>query len=280
MHTPQGIQANLPFDFEPVSPRSAAAAPTSALLTPQAPRLAAWAPAQWPVADDWHAIVDPFLASETGVQLGGFLRQRLEDGAIIYPPQPFRALSLTPLAQVKVVILGQDPYHGPGQAEGLAFSVAPDVSLPPSLRNIFKEIARDPNIPDGTHNAGSGGSLVRWAQQGVLLLNTCLTVEEGLPASHAQRGWEVLTDAIVKAVSRSEHPMVFMLWGAHAQSKQALIAAADAHIRPAQVPHLVLTANHPSPLSALRPPKPFIGCGHFGQANAFLQQHGGTPIIW
>ncbi len=275
MQTPQGLQANLPFDLEPASPVS-----VSAHAAATSPHLTAWAPENWPLAEDWRPVVDRFLASDTGRQVGEFIRQRLASGAIIYPQQPFRALSLTSLAQVKVVILGQDPYHGPGQAEGLAFSVAPGVKWPPSLRNIFKEIARDSLVQNSVQASSSNGSLVRWAQQGVLLLNACLTVEEGRPASHAQRGWEVLTDAIVKAVSLSEHPMVFMLWGAHAQSKQALIAEAGAHSRPTRSPHLVLTANHPSPLSALRPPKPFLGCGHFGQANAFLQQHGSTPIVW
>lgn len=243
-------------------------------------RLTEWAPEHWPVADDWRPVVDRFLASEAARQLGGFMRARLAHGAIIYPPQPFRALALTPLAQVKVVILGQDPYHGPGQAEGLAFSVAPGVKQPPSLRNIFKEITRDPVLGQGELPAPADGSLVRWARQGVLLLNTCLTVEAGRPASHAQRGWEALTDAIVKAVSTQENPVVFMLWGAHAQAKQGLIAASAANIGRVQAAHLVLTANHPSPLSAMRPPQPFIGCGHFGLANAFLQQHGCSIINW
>ena len=208
------------------------------------------------------------------------MRDRQACGAVIYPPQPFRALALTPLARVRVVILGQDPYHGPGQAQGLAFSVAPGVKLPPSLRNIFKEIARDPVLESSALPASGDGSLVRWAQQGVLLLNTCLTVEESRPASHAQRGWEVLTDAIVRAVALNENPVVFMLWGAHAQSKQGLIAASAANVGRAETAHLVLTANHPSPLSAMRPPKPFLGCGHFGLANAFLRRHGCLPIAW
>ena len=156
-----------------------------------------------------------------------------------------------------MVILGQDPYHGRGQAEGLAFSVAPGVALPPSLRNIFKELERDlgtapPSFPE------PGGSLVKWARNGVLLLNTCLTVEEAQPASHAGRGWEVLTDAVIRHVAQGEQPVVFMLWGSHAQSKRGFIDAQR---------HKLLTANHPSPLSALRPPVPFIGCGHFGQAR-------------
>jgi len=243
-------------------------------------RMTEWAPERWPLADDWRPVLDHFLASEAARQLGRFMRARLASGAVIYPPQPFRALALTALAQVKVVILGQDPYHGPGQAEGLAFSVAPGVKLPPSLRNIFKEIAQDPVLRQGALPAPGDGSLVRWAQQGVLLLNTCLTVEEGQPASHAQRGWEVLTDEIVKAVTTKGTPVLFMLWGAQAQTKQGLIAASAANVGRAQAAHLVLTANHPSPLSALRPPKPFLGCGHFGLANAFLQQQRGLPVDW
>lgn len=275
MHIPQGLQASLPFNSELLG-----APPEPGRPTGDPARLTGWMPERWPVADDWRPVVDRFLDGEAGRQLGEFIRARLASGAIIYPPQPFRALALTPLAQVKVVILGQDPYHGPGQAEGLAFSVAPGVKLPPSLRNIFKEIARDPLLGNGALPAPGDGSLVRWAQQGVLLLNTCLTVEEGQPASHAQRGWEVLTDAIVKAVSIQENPLVFMLWGAHAQAKQGLIAASGADSARAQAGRLVLAANHPSPLSALRPPKPFLGCGHFGLANAFLQQHGSSAIAW
>jgi len=137
-------------------------------------------------------------------------------GAVVYPPQPLRALELTPLAAVRVVILGQDPYHGPGQAEGLAFSVAPGVRTPPSLRNILQEVRRDTGGAEP-----SDGSLVRWAQQGVLLLNTCLTVSDGAPGSHARQGWETLTDAVVAAVARQPGTVVFMLWGAHAQAKRA-----------------------------------------------------------
>jgi uracil-DNA glycosylase len=228
-----------------------------------ADQLLAASPAGWPVAPGWSLLVDQFLASDAGVSLLTYLQQRLDAGAVIFPPLPLRALDLTPPESVRVVILGQDPYHGRGQAEGLAFSVAPGVALPPSLRNIFKELQRDLGepLPAFPH---PGGSLVRWARKGVLLLNTCLTVEEGQPASHSGRGWEVLTDAIIRKVSQSEHPTVFMLWGAHAQSKRALIDVSR---------HLVLTANHPSPLSALRPPVPFIGCGHFSQARAWRLQH-------
>lgn len=267
---PPGPQADLPFDLD--------AAPVTA--SHNAPRLSEWVPERWPLADDWRPVLDHFWASEAGHELGQFMRARLAAGAIIYPPQPLRALALTPLAQIKVVILGQDPYHGPGQAEGLAFSVAPGVRPPPSLRNIFKEIARDPSLQNRVLPSPDDGSLVRWARQGVLLLNTCLTVEEGRPGSHAQRGWESLTDLIVKTIAVREGCVAFLLWGAQAQAKQVLLAERGATGGRTQVNHLVLTANHPSPLSALRPPQPFLGCGHFGQANAFLQRCGCAPIAW
>jgi uracil-DNA glycosylase len=229
------------------------------LLEPVADQLQSADPAQWPVAPGWQPLVSAFFQSEQGAGLLHFLSDRLQAGACIFPPQPLRALLLTPPQAVRVVILGQDPYHRRGQAEGLAFSVAPGVPLPPSLRNIFKELQRDlgtplPGLPR------PGGSLVHWAEQGTLLLNTCLTVEEGQPASHARRGWEVLTDTVIGHLSVHADAAVFMLWGAHAQSKRALIDESR---------HLVLTANHPSPLSARRPPIPFIGCGHFSQAKAW-----------
>lgn len=223
-------------------------------------------PAAWPVAPGWRALVDGFFAGQAGQGLLGFLQQRLDAGAVVFPPQPLRALQLTPPDEVRVVILGQDPYHGRGQAEGLAFSVAPGVAFPPSLRNIFKELQRDLGTPPPAFPQ-PGGSLVKWAQKGVLLLNTCLTVEEGQPASHSGKGWELLTDAVIRQVSQEAQPAVFMLWGAHAQSKRTLIDASR---------HLVLTANHPSPLSALRPPVPFMGCGHFSQARDWRDQHAST----
>jgi len=218
----------------------------------------------------WRPLVDAFLSSEVGLALSRRLTDAVHAGDTIYPPEPFRALSLTPLSQVRVVILGQDPYHGPGQAEGLAFSVAPGVRLPPSLRNIFKELQQSLGVPMPTD-----GSLVRWANQGVLLLNTCLTVQAGQAGSHARWGWEVLSDQLVKTVAQSSRPVVFILWGAQAQAKRDLIEAAGNSVR-----HLVLMANHPSPLSALRAPIPFMGCGHFAQANAFLTHCGEKSIEW
>lgn len=237
--------------------------------------LRAWAPRAWPVAPDWRGLVDEFLASAQGQQLATSLQQRLDAGAVVYPPQPFHALELTALANVKVVILGQDPYHGAGQAHGLAFSVAPGTAMPPSLRNILKELARDRLLQ--VSGVGFRGSLAGWARQGVLLLNTCLTVEAGQPASHARLGWEGLTNAVIQAVVRRHQPVVFMLWGAHAQARETLIHAED---DPQAAMALVLRANHPSPLSAMRPPIPFIGCGHFSLANQYLQANGGSPICW
>ena len=221
--------------------------------------------ADWPVAPGWQPLVDAFFAGARGQSLRAFLQARLDAGAVIFPPRPLRALELTPPDEVRVVILGQDPYHGRGQAEGLAFSVAPGVRLPPSLQNIFKEMQRDLGVPFPPFPQ-PGGSLVKWAKNGVLLLNTGLTVEEGQPASHAGKGWEQLTDDVIRHVAEGERPVVFMLWGSHAQSKRALI--------PQDRGHLLLLSNHPSPLSALRPPVPFIGNGHFGKARDFRAQHG------
>jgi uracil-DNA glycosylase len=221
------------------------------------------------VAPDWQPLLHPFWASATGQQLLAFVQQRAQAGAAIYPPQPLRALQLTPLAQVRVVILGQDPYHGPGQAEGLAFSVPAGQRLLPSLRNIFKEILREQGLPLCAMPAS--GSLLHWAAQGVLLLNTTLTVEDGQPASHAKQGWETLTDQIIAACGALPHPVAFLFWGAHAQAKISLIDASR---------HLVLQANHPSPLSAMRGPTPFMGCGHFGQVNRWLDERSDKNIIW
>jgi len=233
-------------------------------------RLCHWPPDVQALPEGWRPLVLDFLDSPAGVALSARLRQALIAGKVIYPPDPFRALRLTPLQTVRVVILGQDPYHGPGQADGLAFSVAPSVRVPPSLRNIFKELQRSSGIA-----APVNGSLLHWASQGVLLLNTCLTVEDGQPASHARWGWETLTDALIAAVAQHEHPVVFMLWGAHAQTKKPLIEASMGLRR-----HLVLQANHPSPLSALRPPRPFSGCGHFEQAAQFWNLHQEKEVQW
>lgn len=202
--------------------------------------------------------------------LATFVDQRIADGAQIFPRHPFRALHHLAPDDVKVVILGQDPYHGPGQAHGLAFSVPHQCPRPPSLRNILAELTRD--YPDelfsGNHD------LTPWADQGVLLLNAVLTVEQAKPASHANKGWEAVTDALLSQVAATPSPKVFMLWGAYAQRKRALVEAG------ARGPLHVLTANHPSPLSARRPPVPFVGCGHFRQANQWLQKHGVDPIDW
>jgi uracil-DNA glycosylase len=237
-------------------------------------RLCNWQPNDWAVALGWSDTITEFFSSENGVKLAHAIQAQLTAGACIYPPTPFKALELTPLSQVRVVILGQDPYHGAGQAQGLAFSVATGVKVPPSLRNIFKEIGRETG--DVAIPSFKDGSLVRWATQGVLLLNTCLTVEDGLPASHAKLGWEALTDALISLVAERRRNVVFMLWGAHAQSKQSLLTTSQS----LENGHLVLCANHPSPLSAMRPPEPFMGCGHFGLANDYLLKKGLTPINW
>ena len=235
-----------------------------------APRLVRWAPGEWPLAPGWRPVVEGFLESDEGKRLGAFLQERLAAGATIYPPHPLRALEVTPLDQVHAVVLGQDPYHGPGQAEGLAFSVADGVKVPPSLRNIFKELGSDGRpVPPS-------GSLIEWARRGVLLLNAVLTVEDAQPGSHAKKGWETLTDALIRTVAAHCSPCVYMLWGAHAQAKARLIEdTARAHGREA----LVLQANHPSPLSAARPPVPFLGCGHFRTARDWLADRGVTAVL-
>ncbi|TNF63255.1 MAG: uracil-DNA glycosylase [Burkholderiales bacterium] len=229
-------------------------------------RLAGADPSGWPVAPGWRPLTEPFWSEPAGMALCQRLAARLQQGAVVYPPQPLRALELTAPQAVRVVILGQDPYHGPGQAEGLAFSVPDGVRPPPSLRNLFLELGRDLGVP-----LPAGGSLMRWAAQGVLLLNTCLTVEEGSPAAHAGWGWEVLTDRLIAHCSGNAQATAFLLWGAHAQKKAALIDGGR---------HLVLQANHPSPLSARRGPLPFIGCGHFGAVNRWLQARGRPPVSW
>jgi len=220
------------------------------------------------IPSDWLPVVDAFQRSAQGQALLARLQRRLDAGATVYPPVHdwLAALRHTPLAEARVVILGQDPYHGPGQAHGLSFSVPPGQGIPPSLRNIRKELARDLKLPMPDH-----GCLQAWCEQGVLLLNTVLTVEDGQAAAHAKWGWEVLTDALIAAAAAQPGPRVFMLWGAHAQRKRELIAQATGP----QTQVLVLCSNHPSPLSAMRPPEPFVGNGHFSQAAAFVAEH--TP---
>ena len=247
---------------------------------------------------EWRTLLAAPLAGAALARLCEFLEARLAAGARIFPPQPLVALQTGGPATVRVVILGQDPYHGAGQAHGYAFSVPAGVRIPPSLRNIHQELARAAAAegrPAGV--PPPSGSLLHWVRQGVLLLNTVLTVEEGAPASHAGRGWEDFTDAVIEVLARAPGPRVFLLWGAQAQAKAARIAAARATVVEAAadaavdgapldavaaacVAPLVLLANHPSPLSARRPPRPFIGCGHFTQANDYLRTHGLAPIAW
>lgn len=213
----------------------------------------------------WQEALSAEFAQSYMQQLSDFLRQEKQQGKVIYPPGSliFNALNLTPLPEVKVVIIGQDPYHGPGQAHGLSFSVPVGIKIPPSLVNIYKELKRDLNIPIAQH-----GNLQHWAEQGVLLLNTTLTVEQGQAGAHAKSGWQRFTDRIIETVSEQQAHVVFMLWGAHARSKSGLID---------DTKHLVLTSAHPSPLSAYRG---FLGCGHFSQCNKFLQRTGQAPIDW
>ena len=269
-------------------------------------KLAAWQPSSWPVHPEWQPVLDAFWRSTEGERLSQFVSIRLSGGAVVYPAHPLWALQLTPLSAVRVVILGQDPYHGSGQAQGLSFSVVDGAKFPPSLRNIFKELQRDLNQP-----LPMSGSLEAWAKRGVLLLNTSFSVEDGLPASHAKRGWESLSDAILREVALKAPACVYMLWGGHAQAKVGLIEAATGQKAPdflglretsplaagsggltggsravietqaqneaevsAARQALILKANHPSPLSALRPPVPFIGCGHFSKARDWLATRG------
>ncbi|QCI93602.1 uracil-DNA glycosylase [Novosphingobium sp. EMRT-2] len=221
-----------------------------------------------PLPDSWQPALAPVLATRPLRALGGFLSAEEAAGKVIFPPRGsrLRALELTPLEDVKVVILGQDPYHGPGQAHGLSFSVPQGVKPPPSLVNIYKELESDLGLPRPSH-----GNLENWARQGVLLLNNALTVEAGQAGSHAGKGWEDFTDAAVAAVAQRDVPTVFLLWGSHAQKKAARVQGL------ASGPHLVLKAPHPSPLSAHAG---FFGCRHFSQANGFLEQHGRGAIDW
>jgi uracil-DNA glycosylase len=213
----------------------------------------------------WKVRLEDYLRRPDMQALAAFLRVQKTDGKHIYPPGPaiFSAFDHTPFDAVRVVILGQDPYHGPGQAHGLCFSVPAGVRVPPSLDNIFKEIQRDLGIARPDH-----GCLTPWADRGVLLLNSVLTVEEGRAGAHQGKGWEGFTDAAIAALNREREGLVFLLWGAYAQRKGSLIDRNR---------HCVLTSVHPSPLSAHRG---FLGCGHFSAANQYLESHGQAPIDW
>ncbi len=221
------------------------------------------------IPESWAPVLDPVLATPEARRLGGWLRAEEEAGKAIFPPRGIRlkALELTPLDSVRVVILGQDPYHGPGQAHGLCFSVPDGVPPPPSLKNVFKEMQSDLGLPAPDH-----GSLESWARQGVLLLNNTLTVQQGMAGSHAGKGWDAITDACVAAVAERSEPSVFILWGSHAQGKAARIPA----LRDGG-PHLLIKSPHPSPLSAHRG---FFGSKPFSRANAFLEQNGRGTIDW
>jgi uracil-DNA glycosylase len=214
---------------------------------------------------DWLALLASEFDEDYMRDLSTFLRERRRAGVTIYPPADkiFSAFWATPPQNVRVVILGQDPYHNPGQAHGLCFSVNPGVPVPPSLANIYRELQRDLGFGIPAH-----GYLMPWAERGVLLLNSVLTVERNQPAAHQGKGWERFTDRVVSILSQSDDPLVFMLWGAQAQKKGRTIDAGR---------HCILKAPHPSPLSAHRG---FLGCGHFSAANAFLTQQGVSPIDW
>lgn len=223
------------------------------------------APPDVRLAPSWKARVGDWFARDDMRALAAFLRQRKAAGATVYPPggEIFAAFDATPFDAVKVVILGQDPYHGPGQAHGLCFSVRPGVPVPPSLDNIYKELARDTGFVRPDH-----GCLLPWAHRGVLLLNSVLTVEAGQAGSHQGKGWEGFTDHVVDVLNREREHLVFLLWGSYAQKKGAVIDPRR---------HRVLKAPHPSPLSAHRG---FLGCGHFSAANQSLARAGQAPVDW
>lgn len=217
------------------------------------------------LAPSWKSRIGDYLLREDMAALSAFLRQRKQQGARIYPPGPqiFSAFDATPFDAVSVVVLGQDPYHGPGQAHGLCFSVPVGVPVPPSLDNVFKEIGRDLGLPRPDH-----GCLLPWAQRGVLLLNAVLTVEDGRAGAHQGKGWEGFTDHVVDTLNHEREGLVFLLWGSYAQAKGKMIDDRR---------HRVLRAPHPSPLSAHRG---FLGCGHFSAANEYLRRNGRAPIDW
>jgi uracil-DNA glycosylase len=229
--------------------------------------------ASWPnpsdLAPGWRSMWSAWAASATAHQLDVRMREALAAGGLVYPPQPWRALTLLDVHEVRVVILGQDPYHGPGQANGLAFSVHESQPIPPSLRNIRLECQRTESFTCPPH-----GDLTTWARRGVLLLNTSWTVEDGKPASHAKWGWDALTNCVLRQVLGQPGPLVVLAWGGHAQ--QVMVSLSDSWQARA-APSLQLQSNHPSPLSARRGPTPFVGNGHFEQARIWLQ---GQGINW
>ncbi len=217
------------------------------------------------ISSDWNEILKDEFEQEYFKELNNFLDEEYAS-ATVYPPKDeiFSAYNVTPYSKVKVVIIGQDPYHNPNQAHGMSFSVKPGVKCPPSLVNIYKELNAELNIP-----ISKSGFLMDWAKQGVFLLNTVLTVRENEPGSHAKKGWEKFTDRTIKVLSESDRPICFMLWGKPAQAKKKLIAS--------NPKHLILESAHPSPLSAYRG---FFGCNHFIEANEFLKANGLEEIDW
>ena len=216
------------------------------------------------IGNDWDALLEGEFKKEYYLKLREFLKVEYSTQTV-YPPMfdIFNALKYTSFKQTKVVILGQDPYHGPGQAHGLCFSVREGIKFPPSLQNIFKELESEYGI-----QPPKSGELTAWAKQGVLLLNTTLTVRQGTPQSHKGQGWEILTDRIISLLNQKEEPVIFLLWGANAWAKKPLIKNPK---------HLVLECAHPSPLSAYRG---FFGCNHFKKANEYLEKNGIEPIDW
>ena len=255
-------------------PAAGAQAPLDLFGSGPAPDVPASGSLSRPLADlaadlpqGWRALVQDWLDSPTGRALAAFVDGEVRSGREVYPPDPFRALRLCAPQAVRAVILGQDPYHGPGEAEGLAFSVAPGVRIPPSLRNIRAEWQADLGEVPPVH-----GSLLAWASQGVLLLNTSLTVARDQAGSHARRGWEDLTDRLVDAVAGQPGPRAYLLWGAHAQAKADRIRAASPEA-------VLILSNHPSPLAARRPPVPFLGSRPFSRARDALAAQG-VALDW
>ncbi len=216
------------------------------------------------IEESWKKVLQPEFDKEYFAQTASFLKQEKKEGVKIYPPGSliFNAFRLTPFDRVKVVILGQDPYHGHGQAHGLSFSVPDGIAMPPSLQNIYKEIESDLGAP-----VQRTGNLEKWAVQGVFLLNSVLTVRAGQPTSHSNIGWQSFTDAVIRTISEQKEHVVFMLWGNYARSKRDLIDSSK---------HLILEAAHPSPLAR----GAFFGCRHFSKANTYLSDTGQKPIVW